>query len=149
MPERVVVKHGTNTTEFVYSGFADFNNPLAKIEALWPGRIVESRNGKVSAIRKRRSPRSTSCTHRSRCRPACRRPVRSSDAISGWRLTDGAGHSKERVRLMGKQSNHWIAARGGHRVASRFVARGIRAVRRRRVAPDTKETPGWRAASLT
>jgi hypothetical protein len=47
LPERVVVKHGSNTTEFVYSDFADFNNPLAKIEALWPGRIVESRNGKV------------------------------------------------------------------------------------------------------
>ena len=47
LPERIVVKHGSNTTEFVYSDFADFNNPLAKIEALWPGRIVESRNGKV------------------------------------------------------------------------------------------------------
>jgi len=47
LPERVVVKHGTNTTEFVYSDFGDFNNPLAKIEALYAGHIVESRNGKV------------------------------------------------------------------------------------------------------
>jgi len=70
MPERVVVKHGTNTTEFVYSGFADFNNPLAKIEALWPAGSLKAVTARSSAIRKRRSPRSTSCTHRSRCRPA-------------------------------------------------------------------------------
>ncbi|HEX5048377.1 MAG TPA: hypothetical protein VFX89_14770 [Gammaproteobacteria bacterium] len=47
LPERVVVKHGSNTTEFAYSDYGDYNNPLARIEALWPGRIVESRNGKV------------------------------------------------------------------------------------------------------
>jgi hypothetical protein len=47
LPERVVVKHGTNTTEFVYGGFQDFNNPLHRIEALYAGTIVERRNGKV------------------------------------------------------------------------------------------------------
>ena len=47
LPERVVVKNGTNTTEFTYSNFQDWNNPLFKIEALYPGTIVESRNGTV------------------------------------------------------------------------------------------------------
>jgi hypothetical protein len=47
LPERVVVKHGTNTTEFVYGGFQDFNNPLHRIEALYAGTIVERLNGKV------------------------------------------------------------------------------------------------------
>jgi len=47
LPERVVVKSGTNTTEFVYGNFQDFNNPLFKIEALYAGTIVERRNGTV------------------------------------------------------------------------------------------------------
>jgi len=47
LPERVVVKHGTNTTEFVYGNFQDFNNPLHRIEALYAGTIVERRNGVV------------------------------------------------------------------------------------------------------
>jgi hypothetical protein len=47
LPERVVVKHGANTTEFVYGGFHDFNNPLHRIEALYAGTIVERLNGKV------------------------------------------------------------------------------------------------------
>jgi hypothetical protein len=47
LPERVVVKHGTNTTEFVYGDFQDFNNPLFKIEALYAGTIVERQNGTV------------------------------------------------------------------------------------------------------
>jgi len=47
LPERVVVKHGTNTTEFVYGNFDDWNNPLFKIEALYAGTIVERRNGTV------------------------------------------------------------------------------------------------------
>lgn len=45
LPERIVVKSGTNTTEFVYSNFQDFNNPLFKIEALMPATLVERRNG--------------------------------------------------------------------------------------------------------
>jgi hypothetical protein len=47
LPESVVVKHGTNTTEFIYGGFQDFNNPLHRIEALYAGTIVERRNGEV------------------------------------------------------------------------------------------------------
>ena len=47
LPERVVVRHGNNTYEFVYGGFQDFNNPLHRIEALYAGTIVERRNGTV------------------------------------------------------------------------------------------------------
>src|SRR5262245_57774711 len=47
LPERVVVKNGANTTEFVYGNFQDWNNPLFKIEALYAGTIVERRNGTV------------------------------------------------------------------------------------------------------
>jgi len=47
LPERVVVKSGTNTTEFVYGNIQDWNNPLFKIEALYAGTIVERRNGTV------------------------------------------------------------------------------------------------------
>src|SRR5262245_42648176 len=45
LPQRVVVRHGANTTEFVYGHFQDWNNPLFKIEALYAGSIVERRNG--------------------------------------------------------------------------------------------------------
>ena len=45
LPERVVVKHGADTTEFVYGKWADWNNPLFKIEALYAGTIVERKNG--------------------------------------------------------------------------------------------------------
>ena len=34
LPERVVVKNGNDTTEFIYGKWADWNNPLFKIEAL-------------------------------------------------------------------------------------------------------------------
>jgi hypothetical protein len=47
LPERVVVKHGKDTTEFVYGKFQDFNNPLHRIEALYAGTIVERHNGTV------------------------------------------------------------------------------------------------------
>ena len=47
LPERVVVRHGANTTEFVYGNYQDWNNPLFKIEALYAGTIVERRNGVV------------------------------------------------------------------------------------------------------
>lgn len=47
LPERVVVNHGTDTTEFVYGSFGDYNNPLHRIEALYAGAIVERRNGAV------------------------------------------------------------------------------------------------------
>ena len=45
LPERIVVTHGPNTTEFVYGDFQDWNNPLFKIEALYAGTIAERRNG--------------------------------------------------------------------------------------------------------
>jgi hypothetical protein len=47
LPERVVVRHGANTTEFVYGNFQDFNNPLHRIEALYAGTMVERFNGEV------------------------------------------------------------------------------------------------------
>jgi hypothetical protein len=47
LPETVVVRHGNNTTEFVYGNYQDFNNPLHRIEALYPGTIVERQNGEV------------------------------------------------------------------------------------------------------
>jgi hypothetical protein len=47
LPERVVVRHGANTYEWVYGEYQDFNNPLHRIEALFPGTIVERRNGTV------------------------------------------------------------------------------------------------------
>jgi hypothetical protein len=47
MAERVVVRHGTNTTEFVYSDYRDWNNPLHPAEAFVAGRMIERRNGTV------------------------------------------------------------------------------------------------------
>ena len=47
MAERVEVRQGNVVTEFTYSGYADFNNPLNKVDAFYPGRIVERRNGAV------------------------------------------------------------------------------------------------------
>jgi putative hemolysin len=45
MAERVEVKDGTTVTEFAYSNYADYNNPLNKIDAFYAGKIVEKRNG--------------------------------------------------------------------------------------------------------
>jgi hypothetical protein len=47
LPERVVVRDGADTTEFLYGNFRDFNNPLHRIEALYAGTMVERRNGAV------------------------------------------------------------------------------------------------------
>ena len=47
MTERVVVKQGSTTTEFTYSDYQDWNNPLNKIEVLYAGKMVERRNGAV------------------------------------------------------------------------------------------------------
>ena len=47
MAERVVVRHGTNTTEFVYSDYRDWNNPLHPAEAFVAGKMTERRNGTV------------------------------------------------------------------------------------------------------
>ena len=47
MTERVVVSQGSTTTEFVYSDYRDWNNPLNKIEVFYAGKMVERRNGAV------------------------------------------------------------------------------------------------------
>src|SRR5579862_3714568 len=47
MTERVVVKQGSTTTEFIYGDYQDFNNPLNKIEVFYAGKITERRNGAV------------------------------------------------------------------------------------------------------
>jgi hypothetical protein len=47
MAERVVVKHGSTTTEFSYAEYRDWNNPLNKIDALYAGKMVERRDGAV------------------------------------------------------------------------------------------------------
>jgi len=45
MPEKIVVKNGATTTEFAYSNYADWNNPLNKVEVWYAGKITERRNG--------------------------------------------------------------------------------------------------------
>src|SRR5215468_774771 len=47
MTERVVVTQGATTTEFTYSNYQDWNNPLNKIGVLYAGKMVERRNGTV------------------------------------------------------------------------------------------------------
>jgi hypothetical protein len=47
MVERVAVKNGSTTTEFIYSNYQDWNNPLNKIEVLYAGKMIERRNGAV------------------------------------------------------------------------------------------------------
>jgi hypothetical protein len=47
MTEKVVVTLGGATTEFTYSNYQDWNNPLHKIEVFYAGRMIERRNGAV------------------------------------------------------------------------------------------------------
>ena len=47
MTEKVVVKQGTSTTEFTYSDYQDWNNPLNKIDVFYAGKLVEKKNGAV------------------------------------------------------------------------------------------------------
>src|SRR5262245_40621796 len=47
MTEKVVVTQGTASTEFTYSGYKDWNNPLNRIEVLYAGTITEKKNGAV------------------------------------------------------------------------------------------------------
>ena len=47
MAERVVVKHGSNTYEFTYSDYKDWNNPLNPAEAFYAGKMTERKNGAV------------------------------------------------------------------------------------------------------
>ena len=43
--ERIEVRHGNVLTEFIYSDYEDYNEPLNKIKAFFPGHIVERRDG--------------------------------------------------------------------------------------------------------
>ena len=47
LPDSVVVTNGADKTEFIYSKWADWNNPLFKIDALYAGSMVERKNGTV------------------------------------------------------------------------------------------------------
>jgi hypothetical protein len=47
MVEKVVVTQGQTTTEFTFSDYKDWNNPLNKIEVFYPGKMVERKNGAV------------------------------------------------------------------------------------------------------
>ena len=47
MVEKVVVTNGKDTTEFTYSNYQDWNNPLHKIEVFYAGRLIERKNGAV------------------------------------------------------------------------------------------------------
>src|SRR4029077_10204379 len=47
MTEKVVVTQGATTTEFTYSDYKDWNNPLNKIEVFYAGRMIEKKNGAV------------------------------------------------------------------------------------------------------
>src|SRR6266581_2629699 len=47
MAERVAVKQGSNTTEFTYSDYRDWNNPLNPAEAFYAGKMTEKKNGTV------------------------------------------------------------------------------------------------------
>jgi hypothetical protein len=45
--ERVEVRQGNVVTEYTYADYADYNNPLNKIEAFYAGKLVEKRNGVI------------------------------------------------------------------------------------------------------
>jgi len=45
MAERFEVRQGDMVTEFTYADYADYNNPLNKVEAFYAGKLVEKRNG--------------------------------------------------------------------------------------------------------
>jgi hypothetical protein len=47
MTEKVVVTNGSATTEFIYGGYKDWNNPLNRIEVFYAGTLVEKKNGAV------------------------------------------------------------------------------------------------------
>ncbi|HEY6615914.1 MAG TPA: hypothetical protein VIZ32_15395 [Vicinamibacterales bacterium] len=47
MTEKVVITQGTVTTEFTYSGYKDWNNPLNQIEVFYAGKMVERKNGAI------------------------------------------------------------------------------------------------------
>ena len=43
--ERIEVRQGNVVTEFTYSDYGDYNEPLNRIEAFFPGHVVEKRDG--------------------------------------------------------------------------------------------------------
>ncbi len=43
--ERIEVRQGNVLTEFIYSDYEDYNDPLNKIDAFFPGHMVEKRDG--------------------------------------------------------------------------------------------------------
>jgi hypothetical protein len=43
--ERVEVRQGNVVTEFLYANYADYNEPLNKIDAWYPGHVIEKRDG--------------------------------------------------------------------------------------------------------
>jgi len=43
--ERVEVRQGNVVTEFLYTNYADLNEPLNKIDAWYPAHVVEKRDG--------------------------------------------------------------------------------------------------------
>lgn len=45
MAERVVVKQGSSTTEFIYGDYRNWNNPLNRIDAYYAGKITERKDG--------------------------------------------------------------------------------------------------------
>ena len=47
MTEKVAVTQGSTTTEFAYSDYKDWNNPLNRIEVFYAGRTIERKNGAV------------------------------------------------------------------------------------------------------
>jgi hypothetical protein len=47
LPDSVVVTNGADKTEFIYGKWADWNNPLFKIDALYAGTMLERKNGTV------------------------------------------------------------------------------------------------------
>ncbi len=47
MVEKVLVTQGQTTTEFTYSDYKDWNNPLNKIEVFYAGKMIERKNGAV------------------------------------------------------------------------------------------------------
>lgn len=47
MAERIEVRQGTVVTEFTYAKYADYNNPLNKIDAFYAGTLAEKRNGAI------------------------------------------------------------------------------------------------------
>jgi hypothetical protein len=47
MAEQVEIRQGNVVTEFTYADYADYNNPLNKIDAFYAGKLIETRNGVV------------------------------------------------------------------------------------------------------